>query len=85
VQKKSSTSSNSILVVAPSSIFAPPPPAQKPLYLCKPFIDAALVKGNLKTIVMLPKYVDIIEWVAVNSAGLDVPPVPNLIVHFDSV
>jgi MOB kinase activator 1 len=25
------------------------------------------VKGNFKTIVMLPKYVDIMEWVAVNS------------------
>ncbi|KAJ2917025.1 hypothetical protein MD484_g3403, partial [Candolleomyces efflorescens] len=31
-----------------------------------PFVDAALVKGNFKTIVMLPKYVDIMEWVAVN-------------------
>jgi len=40
---------------------------QKPLYLCKPFVEAALVKGNFKTIVMLPKYVDIMEWVAVNS------------------
>jgi MOB kinase activator 1 len=40
----------------------------KPLYLCSPFADAALVKGNFKTIVMLPKYTDIMEWVAVNSA-----------------
>lgn len=40
----------------------------KPLYLCTPFADAALVKGNFKTIVMLPKYADIMEWVAVNSA-----------------
>ncbi|KAF5319937.1 hypothetical protein D9611_011031 [Ephemerocybe angulata] len=39
---------------------------KKPLYLCSPFADAALVKGNFKTIVMLPKYVDIMEWVAVN-------------------
>ncbi|KAK0487578.1 Mob1/phocein [Armillaria novae-zelandiae] len=38
----------------------------KPLYLCSPFADSALVKGNFKTIVMLPKYVDITEWVAVN-------------------
>jgi len=38
----------------------------KPLYLSSPFADAALVKGNFKTIVMLPKYVDIMEWVAVN-------------------
>jgi hypothetical protein len=26
------------------------------------------VKGNFKTIVMLPKYVDIMEWVAANGA-----------------
>ncbi|KAL1682320.1 Mob1/phocein [Schizophyllum commune] len=48
---------------------APPPPGApegKPLYLCSPFVEAALVKGNFKTIVMLPKYVDIMEWVAVN-------------------
>jgi len=38
----------------------------KALYLCSPFVDAALVKGNFKTIVMLPKYVDIMEWVALN-------------------
>lgn len=25
------------------------------------------MKGNFKTIVMLPKYVDVTEWVAVNS------------------
>jgi len=42
------------------------PPGQRPLYLCSPFADAALVKGNFKTIVMLPKYVDIMEWVALN-------------------
>ena len=45
-----------------------PPVGAKPLYLSSPFVDAALVKGNFKTIVMLPKYVDITEWVAVNSA-----------------
>jgi len=53
----------------------PPPPVppsptgsapSKPLYLCSPFVESALVKGNFKTIVMLPKYVDIMEWVAVN-------------------
>lgn len=38
----------------------------KPLYLCSPFVEAALVKGSFKTIVMLPKYADIMEWVAVN-------------------
>jgi len=41
-------------------------PSPKPLYLCRPFADAALVKGNFKTIVMRPKYVDVMEWVAVN-------------------
>ncbi|KAJ6584114.1 Mob1/phocein [Mycena vulgaris] len=49
-----------------AAVAAPAPPAQKPLYLCSPFVEAALVKGNFKTIVMLPKYVDIMEWVAVN-------------------
>ena len=52
-----------------SSPSAPSPVTQKPLYLCSPFVEAALVKGNFKTIVMLPKYVDIMEWVAVNSAS----------------
>ncbi|KAG6828166.1 hypothetical protein H0H92_008934 [Tricholoma furcatifolium] len=47
----------------PSPVVASPP---KPLYLSSPFVEAALVKGNFKTIVMLPKYVDIMEWVAVN-------------------
>ncbi|KAF8627484.1 hypothetical protein AX17_006296 [Amanita inopinata Kibby_2008] len=47
----------------------PPSPGlngNRPLYLCSPFADTALVKGNFKTIVMLPKYVDVMEWVAVN-------------------
>jgi hypothetical protein len=38
----------------------------KPLYLCQPFVKAALVKGSFKTIVAPPKYVDVNEWVAVN-------------------
>ncbi|KAI0736331.1 Mob1/phocein [Fomitopsis betulina] len=42
------------------------PAAAKPLYLCSPFVEAALVKGNFKHIVMLPKYADVMEWVAVN-------------------
>ncbi|KAG8931890.1 Maintenance of ploidy protein mob2 [Tulasnella sp. 418] len=37
-----------------------------PLYLRQPFVKAALVKGNFKTIVMLPKWVDVNEWVAIN-------------------
>ncbi|KIJ17613.1 hypothetical protein PAXINDRAFT_111026 [Paxillus involutus ATCC 200175] len=48
----------------PSSPSSPAP--TKPLYLCSPFVEAALVKGNFKTIVVLPKYVDVMEWVAVN-------------------
>jgi hypothetical protein len=51
----------------PASPSAPVAGPQKPLYLCSPFVEAALVKGNFKTIVMLPKYVDIMEWVAVNG------------------
>lgn len=38
----------------------------KPLYLCQPFVGASLVKGSLKTISSVPKYVDPKEWVAVN-------------------
>ena len=51
--------------ISPSSPTVPA--VAKPLYLCSPFVEAALVKGNFKTIVMQPKYVDIMEWVAVNS------------------
>ncbi|PPQ66382.1 hypothetical protein CVT24_007211 [Panaeolus cyanescens] len=50
----------------PSRPSSPSAPTSKPLYLCSPFADAALVKGNFKTIVVLPKYTDIMEWVAVN-------------------
>lgn len=41
-------------------------PAGKPLYLCNPFVRSSLIKGSYKTIVVLPKYVDQREWVAVN-------------------
>lgn len=37
------------------------------LYLYRPFVNAALVNGNFKTIVMLPKFVSVNEWVAINS------------------
>lgn len=37
------------------------------MYLSQPFVKAALVKGNFKTIVMLPKWVDVNEWVAING------------------
>jgi len=40
-----------------------------PLYLCQPFVRAALVTGKFKSIVVLPKYVDVNEWVAVNSTS----------------
>ncbi|KAJ9121076.1 hypothetical protein QFC24_005057 [Naganishia onofrii] len=39
---------------------------ERPLYLCQPFVKAALVKGSFKTIVAPPKYVDVNEWVAIN-------------------
>ncbi|KAF8799016.1 hypothetical protein BYT27DRAFT_6887999 [Phlegmacium glaucopus] len=54
------------LSAPPSRSPSPGSSGTKPLYLCSPFADAALVKGNFKTIVMLPKYTDIMEWVAVN-------------------
>ncbi len=38
----------------------------KPLYLCAPFVNSSLVKGSLKTISSVPKYVDPKEWIAVN-------------------
>ena len=44
----------------------PSPSAPKPLYMCPPFVKAALVKGSFKTIVAPPKYVDVNEWVAIN-------------------
>lgn len=41
--------------------------AVRPLFLCKPYCDSSIVKGNFKTIVQLPKYVDGNEWLAVNG------------------
>ena len=59
---------------SPSTESLPPPspttaqtPLPKPLYLCSPFVDAALVVGNFKTIVMQPRHVDVMEWVASNG------------------
>ncbi|KAG4304477.1 hypothetical protein PORY_002187 [Pneumocystis oryctolagi] len=37
------------------------------LFLCQPFIKTALVKGNFATIVALPKYIDLNEWLALNG------------------
>jgi MOB kinase activator 1 len=67
--KRSPTPTNGISAdaVSPTSPSSPDPTPQKPLFLCSPFVEAALVKGNFKTIVMQPKYTDIMEWVAVNS------------------
>ena len=42
-------------------------PSSRPLFLSKPFIDASLVEGSFKKIVVLPKYVDVDEWLAVNG------------------
>ncbi|CAH7669352.1 Mob1/phocein [Phakopsora pachyrhizi] len=44
----------------------PSGPSGKALYLCNPFVKAALVKGSFRTIVSLPRYCDVNEWVAVN-------------------
>jgi len=42
-------------------------PVSRPLFLSPPFIDASLVEGSFKKIVVLPKYVDEDEWLAVNG------------------
>ncbi|KAG8835284.1 Maintenance of ploidy protein mob2 [Serendipita sp. 399] len=41
-------------------------PSETNLFLAPPFVDASLVKGSFKTLVALPKYLDVMEWVAVN-------------------
>lgn len=38
----------------------------RPLYLCQPFVRTALVKGSFATIVVLPKYIEQGEWLALN-------------------
>ncbi|KAF9997466.1 Maintenance of ploidy protein mob2 [Modicella reniformis] len=42
------------------------PSAVRPLFLCQPYCNNTIVKGNFKTIVQLPKYVDANEWLAIN-------------------
>ncbi|KAI8065104.1 Mob1/phocein [Gongronella butleri] len=42
-------------------------PGNKPLHLCQPFVTNVLVRGNFKTVVELPKYVDVNEWMAFNT------------------
>jgi len=56
----------------PTSPSYPPNPVnsggqQRPLFLCDPYIQTQLVKGSIKTIVVLPKYVDVNEWLALNE------------------
>ncbi|KAG0244734.1 maintenance of ploidy protein mob2 [Mortierella sp. GBAus27b] len=41
--------------------------AARPLFLSQPYCSKSIVKGNFKTIVQLPKYVDLNEWLAVNA------------------
>lgn len=43
-----------------------PEATNQPLFLCHPFLKAALVTGKFKTIVQHPKYTNINEWVAMN-------------------
>lgn len=54
---------------------------QKPLFLCKPFVTSQLVKGSFSTIVVLPRYVDQGEWLALNrtfpSSTRKYPPFSN--------
>ncbi|KAF9161162.1 Maintenance of ploidy protein mob2 [Actinomortierella ambigua] len=40
--------------------------AVRPLFLCQPYCNNSIVKGNFKTIVQPPKYVDANEWLAIN-------------------
>lgn len=40
--------------------------SQQVMFLSEPFVRTALVKGSFKTIVQLPKYVDVGEWIALN-------------------
>lgn len=39
----------------------------KPLFLCSPYVNHMLVKGNFKTITELPHYIELDEWLAFNS------------------
>lgn len=39
----------------------------RPLFICRPYVNSHLLKGNFKTIVVLPKHVDPAEWIALNG------------------
>jgi len=56
----------------------PVPDVHPPLYVCCPFVEAALVKGDFHKLVRLPKGVDVHEWVAFNS-GSSSPRAPRSI------
>ena len=68
IRTKSNTQKRSPIPTSPTTTTAPTAniPNTKPLFLCQPFVKAALVKGSFKTIVVLPKHVDVNEWVAIN-------------------
>jgi len=40
--------------------------SEPPLFMCEPYVKTALVKGSYKTIVQLPAFVDLNEWLALN-------------------
>lgn len=57
-------SSRNAMQMQPAQPSQPPQPT--PLFLKKPYVRAALVKGSFQTIVELPRYVDLNEWLALN-------------------
>lgn len=46
--------------------------ASTPLYLLSPYCKAQLVNGSFATIVQLPKYISLDEWLALNGSRLSV-------------
>jgi len=64
--RRSPTTTNDFSVDPSSPLVTVYGNGPKPLYLSNPFVKAALVKGNFKTIVAQPRYCDLNEWVAVN-------------------
>ncbi|KAI5967122.1 MOB2 [Candida theae] len=59
-QSRSSYSESVASKASQSSISEPP------LFMCEPYVKTALVKGSYKTIVQLPAFVDLNEWLALN-------------------
>lgn len=60
----SQSPSGPIAITVPNSSRGQAP--YQPLFLQAPYVRAALVKGSFQTIVELPKYVDLNEWLALN-------------------